>query len=273
MIGNNFQPSKRETCAVQKQKYALLTAKKHRLATSGESRERNVLVAWYFERRSSRNNCCEHWRWSDSDDFPSFCENMVDQNGIVLITAFLSDHKLKNYQEILNLLSKTERIELFKAVVDFCLAKTSPLATAGMKIYKWIHSKQWAEKDFVFYVKGASSVRNKVEELTLNISLFTIGRNLQFFNCHELVMFSDRHQLSKSSFQWFDSIKITPVERLKNFVPRFIYIYCWSLHLISWKSFLEFPTKALCRRFDVGWAMLRNKHGTATIVETTHLVR
>ena len=75
-------------------------------------------------------------------------------------------------------------------------------------------------------------------------------------------MFSDRHQLSKSSFQWFDSIKITPVERLKGFVPRFFYIYCWSLHLISWKSCLEFSTRALCRRFDVGWAMLRNKHGS-----------
>jgi len=61
---------------------------------------------------------------------------MADQNGIVLITAFLSDHKLKGFQEILNLLSKAERIELFKAVVDFCLAKTSPLATAGTKIYK-----------------------------------------------------------------------------------------------------------------------------------------
>ena len=61
---------------------------------------------------------------------------MADQNGIVLVTAFLSDHELEGFQEILNLLSKAERIELFKAVVDFCLAKTSNLAAAGRKIYQ-----------------------------------------------------------------------------------------------------------------------------------------
>ena len=250
----------------------MLIAKKHSSANSREIKERNVLVSWNSERSFPRSNCCEHWRRSYFDDFTSFCENMVDQNGIVLITAFLSDHKLIGLQEILNLLSKTERRELFGAVVDICLVKTSHLPTAGTKIYRWIHSKKWAKKDFDFYVRGASSVRNKQDELTLNISLFTIGRNLQFFNCHEFVMFPDRHQLSKSSFQWFDSIKITPKKRLKIFVPRFMYIYCWSLHMISCKSFLEFSTWILCRRFDVDWAMLGNKHGTVTIADLTHLV-
>ena len=198
---------------------------------------------------------------------------MANQNGLVLITAFMSNYKMKDFQGILNVLSKAQRIELFKAVVDFCLTKTSSLATAVTKIFDWILSENKAKKDFVFYVKGASSVRKKQDELTLNISVFTIGRILQFFNCHNFVMFSDRHQLNNSSFQWFDSIKITPVERLKNFIPRFIYIYCWSLHLISWKSFLEFSTWALSRRFDVGWAMLRNKRATVTIVDLTHLVR
>ena len=56
------------------------------------------------------------------------------KNGIFLITAFLSDHKLKSFPEILNFLSEAERLELFKAAVDFCLTKTSPLATAGTKI-------------------------------------------------------------------------------------------------------------------------------------------
>ena len=112
----------------------MLSAKKHRLATSGEIKERNVLVSWNFERSFSRSNCCEHWRRSDFDDFTSFCENMADQKGIVLITAFLSDHKLKVFQEILTFLSKAERTELFKAVADFSLTKASALATAGTKI-------------------------------------------------------------------------------------------------------------------------------------------
>ena len=34
----------------------------------------------------------------------SFCETMANQNGIVLITAVLSDHKLEGFQEILYLL-------------------------------------------------------------------------------------------------------------------------------------------------------------------------
>ena len=191
---------------------------------------------------------------------------------MVFITVFLSDNKLKGFQEILNHLSKTERIELFRAVVDFCLVKTSPLQTAGTKIYRWIHSRKWAKKHFVLYLRGASSVRNKQDEVTLNSSLFTIGRNLQFFNCHEFVIFPDRHQVSKYSFQWFDLIKITPVKRLKKTVLRFMYNYCWSLLMFSCKSFLEFSTWALCRRSDGDWAMLRNKHGTVTIVDLTHLI-
>ena len=57
---------------------------------------------------------------------------MAHQNGIDLITAFLSDHTLKGFQENLKLLSKSERMEVFKNFVDFCLAKMSPFATAGI---------------------------------------------------------------------------------------------------------------------------------------------
>ena len=140
-------------------------------------------------------------------------------------------------------------------------------------IYKWRLPEKWASKDFIFYVKNASSLRNKQDALKLNISVFLIGRNLQFFKSHKFIMFSDRHQLSKCSFQWFDSIKITPAECFENLVTRLICIFCWSLHLISWKQFLQFSTWASCRRFDFGWAMMRNKHGTVKIVDLTHLVR
>ena len=61
------------------------------------------------------------------------------------------------------------------------------LAEAGTKI--WILTTQWAEKDFVLYVQGASSVRNKQDEKLFKIFVFTIGRNFQFLNCHKFVMF------------------------------------------------------------------------------------
>ena len=112
----------------------MLTAKKHRLATSGEIKE----TFWFHEILSAA--------------FQEVIAVSIDEGQIfitshhfakiwpikttVLITAFLSDHKLKGFQEILSLLSKAERIEMFKATVGFCLAKTSPSATGGTKIYK-----------------------------------------------------------------------------------------------------------------------------------------
>ena len=60
----------------------------------------------------------------------------------------------------------------------------------------------------MLYVEGASSVRKSQDEIVLKISVSTIERNLQFFNCHQFVMFSSRHQLTESSVQWFDPIKI-----------------------------------------------------------------
>ena len=48
----------------------------------------------------------------------------------------------------------------------------------------WIHSKKLAKKSFVLYVERVSSVQIKQHDLMLNFSVFTIGLNLQFFNCH-----------------------------------------------------------------------------------------
>ena len=197
----------------------MLIAKNYRLATFGEIKGKNVLVSWIFERNFSRCIFCEHWRRADFIDFTSFRESLADQNGIDLITALLSNHELKGFPEVLNLLSKAEKINLFKAVVDFCLAKTSPLASTGTMIYKWIHSKKWAKKDFVFSVKGATSVRNKQDEIMLNISVFTIGRKMQFFNWHKFKIFSERHQLIKSSFEWFDSNQDYACRALEKFCP------------------------------------------------------
>ena len=113
--------------------------------------------------------------------------------------------------------------ELFKAVGEFCKAKTLPSAAAGTKIYNWTHSKKRAKKDFVFYAKDASSVRNKQDELTLNISVFTIGRNLQFLNCHKFVMFPDRHQTEET---------FNPrVSFNQNYVSRALEKLCPALHL------------------------------------------
>ena len=48
------------------------------------------------------------------------------------------------------------------------------------------------------------------------------GLILQFFICHNFVLFSDRHQLNELSLQWFDSILITSVERLKILLSTFL---------------------------------------------------
>ena len=46
-----------------------------------------------------------------NDEFASCCANMTHQNRTVLIAALLGDHKLNGFKEILNLRSKTERID------------------------------------------------------------------------------------------------------------------------------------------------------------------
>ena len=95
--------------------------------------------------------------------------------------------------------------------------KILTLAKTGKKVYIWIHYTWWTKKGFVRYVEGLSSVRNSREEILLKISVFTIGRGLQFFNWHNFLMFSDRHQLSQSSFHWFDPINLHVSRAAENF--------------------------------------------------------
>ena len=52
-------------------------------------------------------------------------ESMADQNGMVLIAVHLGDHELIAFHEILNLSAKMQKIQLFIAVCDFCLAKNA----------------------------------------------------------------------------------------------------------------------------------------------------
>ena len=44
-------------------------------------------------------------------EFASCCENVAHQNRTVFVAELLGDHKLNGFKEILNLRSKTERIE------------------------------------------------------------------------------------------------------------------------------------------------------------------
>ena len=48
---------------------------------------------------------------------------MADQNGIVLITAFKSDQKLKGFQEILNFVESGEKKTFLKLFVTFVWQK------------------------------------------------------------------------------------------------------------------------------------------------------
>ena len=93
------------------------------------------------------------------DDFASFCENMAHQNLTVLIAARLGDHKLNGFKEILNVWSKTEKID---RIVEgrLCLLSGEKCQLQQTKeqrstIENYSHSEQ---KGFVFYVEGASSV-------------------------------------------------------------------------------------------------------------------
>ena len=123
---------------------------------------------------------------------------MANQNGIVSIAAPLSNHKLNGFKEILNLLSEAKRRGLMKTVSDCCLAKNATFSKRRNKDLPLITKYVVGKERFFLYVEGASSVRNNQDELLLKILVLTFGRNLQFFNCHIFVMFSDRHQLSES---------------------------------------------------------------------------
>ena len=50
--------------------------------------------------------------------------------------------------------------------------------------------------------------------------VLTFGRNLQFFTCPKFVIFSDRHQLGESWFQWFDPFRNYVNWAVENFCPR-----------------------------------------------------
>ena len=109
-------------------------------------------------------------------------------------------------------------MKLLKADCDFRLAKNANFRKRRNKdlplnIYG-------GQKSFVFYVEGAYSVWNNHDELLLKNFVCTILLKLQFLTCHKHAVFSDRHQLSESSIQWFDPIKqAMSGERLENFVP------------------------------------------------------
>ena len=58
---HNFQPSIQEICTIWKRKYAMLTAKKLRLAISSENQEWMILI-WNIDGSFLRSNCCCRWR-------------------------------------------------------------------------------------------------------------------------------------------------------------------------------------------------------------------
>ena len=138
--------------------------------------------------------------------------------------------------------------------VTFAWRKMPPLAIAGTKISIWVLSTKWAEKDFVLYVEGACSVRNKLDKLMLKISVFAIGRNLQFFNCHNFCKLFRQTSIDRIFIPmvWFNRNYVS--RALEKFCPRAssTFIAGASL-LISWMSFLEFSTWSCRRCFDVGW--------------------
>ena len=86
-------------------------------------------------------------------------------------------------------------MKFLKAECDFGLAKNANFSKRRNKILSLnIHS---GKKSFLFYVEGAYSVWNNHDELLLKNFVCTILLKLQFLTCHELAVFSDRHQLSE----------------------------------------------------------------------------
>ena len=89
-------------------------------------------------------------------------------------------------------------MKLLKTHCDFRLAKNANFSKRRNKDLPLnIHCGQ---KSFVFHVEGAYSVWNNNDELLLKNFVCTILLTLQFLTCHKLAVFSDRHQLSESSF-------------------------------------------------------------------------
>ena len=155
---------------------------------------------------------------SNFDDF-AFFWNYGWSKLRCFVAVFLGNQKLKSFKEILNQLLKAEKIQLFNAVCDFPLDKD---ASFNKRRNKDLQSNKLyivEKKCFVLFLEGPSSVWKEHDLKMLEISVFTLGFNLQFFNRHEFVTTSDRCQLSESSFQRFDPIKNRSVKSLKIFLP------------------------------------------------------
>ena len=125
---------------------------------------------------------------------------MPNQNGIDVIAALLSD--------------QTEWIEgdpepsvesgenkIVYSRFDFCKSKNATFSKHRIK-YLPLNTIYKVGKKIVLYIKSVSSIRYNQDEIILKISVLTLARNLQFFTCHQLVRFSDRHEWSELSFQW-----------------------------------------------------------------------
>ena len=133
--------------------------------------------------------------------------------------------------------------------------------------------KTWAKKTYFLCVKGASSVRNNQNELMLKIFVFTFGGYSQFSTCHKFVRFPDRYKLSESSVQKSPPVKMYVGRAVEKLCARASSTFiAQASNWFRWSRFLNFQLE-LCRRFDVSWAMLRNKHGTVPILSLTHLLR
>ena len=140
------------------------------------------------------------------NEFASCCGNMAHRNRTVFIAALLGDHKLNGFKEILNLRSKTERIEkIIEGRLWLSSGEKCQLQQTQEKIYPWIYIV--GRKSFVFYVEGVYSVWNNHDELLLKNVFCTILLKLQFLTCHKFAVFLDSYQLSELPFQWFDPIK------------------------------------------------------------------
>ena len=83
---------------------------------------------------------------------------------------------------------------MLKVDIDFGMAKNGNFSKRRNKDLP-LNKIHIVGKKFMFYVEGASSVRNTYGERLLKTFVFTIGLKLQFFTFHKFAMFSDRHQL------------------------------------------------------------------------------
>ena len=125
----------------------------------------------------------------------------------------------------------------------------------------------------VLYVEGASSVGIIKVEIMLKIFGFIIGRSFAVALWPLICKFFKKASIQRAHFQWIMiQWKITSTEPLKNSIhmlrlnllleppPDFVEFYFW------------FRSLALCRRFNVSRATLRNKHGRVLMPIWTLLV-